>query len=307
MPIKIQNELPAKKELINESIYVIDENRAQSQDIRPLKICILNLMPIKKDAELDILRMLSNFPIQTEITLMKIKAHTSKNTPQSHLNKFYQNFDELKNEKFDGLIITGAPLELIEYEEVNYWDELCEIFEWSKKNVFSSFHICWAAGASLNHHYGIKKYVLKEKLSGVYRHKSLHNSDFLMRAMDDYFYAPQSRNMALDEEQISKNKELYVVANSAECGSFMILAKNSRQIFITGHLEYDKFTLDKEYKRDLKKGLNPKIPKNYYEDNDPNKEPILSWRAAANAVYSNWLNFIYQETPYDLEKLEEIK
>ena len=307
MPIKVQNNLPAKKILESENIFVMDEDRAVSQDIRPLKICILNLMPLKKVTELDLLRMLSNFPIQTEISFMKIKSHKSKNTEESHLNLFYEDFEDLKDQKFDGLIITGAPLEKMEFEEVEYWDELVKIFDWSRTNVFSTFHICWGAQAGLYHHFGIKKVMLDEKLSGVYKHHVIHRRKMIMRGMDDYFYVPQSRYTGIDEEAVKNNPELYTVAASEEAGSYIILAYTSRQIFVTGHSEYDRYELDEEYKRDLKKGLNPKIPVNYYTDDDPNKEPILSWRAGADSVYTNWLNFIYQETPFDLDQLRPIE
>lgn len=303
MPIKVQNDLPAKKILQDENIFVMDEKRAVSQDIRPLKICILNLMPLKKDTELNILRMLSNFPIQTEISFMKIKSHKSKNTESSHLNKFYENFEDIKDERFDGLIITGAPLEKMEFEEVKYWDELQEIMDWSKTNVFSTFHICWGAQAGLYHHFGIKKRLLDEKLSGVYRHHVIHRKKMIMRGVDDYFYVPQSRYTGIDEEAVDRDKELYRVAESDKAGSYVILAYSSRQIFVTGHSEYERYDLHKEYMRDLEKGINPSIPYNYYPDDDPKKEPILSWRSGANCIYTNWLNFVYQETPYDLSEL----
>jgi len=310
MPIKVQNDLPAKHILESENIFVMDEKRAQSQEIRPLRICILNLMPLKEDTELDILRVLSNFPIQTEITFMKVATHESKNTDASHLNKFYITLDQIRDEFFDGLIITGAPVEKLPFEEVEYWDELKEIMDWSEEHVFSTFHICWAAQAGLYYHYGIEKVMLPKKLSGIYRQKVLHRKKMIMRGMDDYFYVPISRYTGIDEDAVKNNPELYVVAESEdpeEGGIYMVLACSSRQIFITGHSEYDKYDLDKEYKRDVAKGLNPDIPVNYYKNDDPAQEPILSWRSTSNCTYTNWLNFVYQETPYDLTELKPVK
>ena len=306
MSIKVQNNLPAKHILETENIFVMDEKRADSQNIRPLKIVILNLMPLKEDTELDLLRVLSNFPIQTEITLMKLSSHNSTHTSSTHLNAFYVEFKDIEKDYFDGLIITGAPVEKMEFSEVDYWEELKQIMDWSKTHVFSSFHICWGAQAGLFHHYGIEKRLLEKKLSGVYKHRVLHRKKMLMRGMDDEFYVPQSRYTGLDEEALRKNKELYVVADSEECGSYLILACSSRQIFVTGHSEYDRYDLDKEYKRDLLKGLNPDIPLNYYPENNPEKTPVLSWRSGSNCIYSNWLNFVYQETPYNLEELRPV-
>ena len=307
MPIKVQNDLPVRNVLESENIFVMDEDRATSQHIRPLQIAILNLMPLKEATELDILRVLSNFPIQVEITFLKTASHESANTDASHLNKFYITIDDVWDQNFDGLIITGAPVERLEYEEVEYWPELCRIFEWSKTHVFSTFHICWGAQAGLYYHYGIKKHLLPEKLSGVYQHRTLHRKKMLMRGMDDYFYVPQSRYTGIDEVALRSNPALYVVADSLEAGSYLILACTSRQIFVTGHSEYDRYDLDKEYKRDVAKGLNPKIPKNYYPDDDPTQEPILSWRSSSNCTYTNWLNFVYQETPYDLRELRPVE
>ncbi len=307
MPILVQNDLPAKQILESENIFVMDERRAHTQNIRPLQICILNLMPLKEDTELDLLRVLSNFPIQTQITFMKIENHESKNTTASHLNKFYTTFSEIKEQRFDGLIITGAPVEKMEFEEVEYWDELEEIMEWSKTHVFTTLHICWGAQAGLYHHHNIRKVMLPKKLSGVYPHKVLHRKKMMMRGMDDIFYCPQSRYTGEDEEAIRKNNELYVVAAGEETGSTVILAYHSRQVFVTGHTEYDRYDLDKEYKRDLAKGIHPDMPINYYPDNDPNQEPILSWRSSSNCIYVNWLHFMYQETPYDLNNLSDIE
>lgn len=307
MPILVQNDLPAKQILESENIFVMDEKRAHNQNIRPLQILILNLMPLKEDTELDLLRVLSNFPIQTMITFMKIENHESKNTTASHLNKFYTTFSEIKDEKYDGMIITGAPVEKLEFKEVEYWNELQEIMEWTKTHVFTTLHICWGAQAGLYYHHEINKIMLPKKLSGVYRHKVLHRRKMMMRGMDDYFYCPQSRYTGEDEEAIKNNPELYVVAAGEETGSTVILAYHSRQVFVTGHTEYDRYELDKEYKRDVKKGINPEVPKNYYPDDDPSREPILSWRSSSNCIYTNWLHFLYQETPYDLNELTPVE
>lgn len=306
MPIKVQNDLPAKQILEQENIFVMDEHRADTQDIRPLSICILNLMPTKEETELQLLRMLSNFPIQTEVTFMYVESHVAKNTPASHLNQFYKTLPEIKDRRFDGMIITGAPVEQLPFEEVEYWEELKQIMAWSRSHVFSTFHICWGAQAGLYYHYGIQKILLPKKLSGVYQHRVLHRKKILMRGMDDVFYVPQSRHTGLDEKAVAANPELYVVAASEETGSYVILAKASRQIFVTGHSEYDRMTLDREYRRDLERGLNPDIPCHYYPDDDPTNMPLLTWRAASNCIYSNWLNFVYQETPYDLNQLQAI-
>lgn len=307
MPIIVQRDLPAKSILESENIFVMDEGRAAAQDMRPLQICILNLMPLKEDTELDLLRMLSNFPIQTQITFMRLETHKATHTTATHLNKFYSGFSELKSEYFDGLIITGAPVEQMDFEEVNYWDEVAEIMEWSKTHVFSTFHICWGAQAGLYYHHDIKKVLLPRKLSGVYTHKVLHHKKMIMRGMDDSFNCPQSRYTGIDEAAVKANPELYVVASGEATGSCVILAYSSRQVFVTGHTEYDRYELDKEYNRDLKKGIKPQIPVNYYPDDDPTREPVLSWRSASNCIYTNWLNFIYQETPFDLMDLTPIE
>ena len=306
MPILIQNDLPAKQILESENIFVMDERRASTQMIRPLQILILNLMPLKAVTELDLLRVLSNFPIQTQVTLMKTQTHESKNTASSHLNKYYTVFDDIRDDHFDGLIITGAPVEQMEFEEVTYWEELKEIMEWSKTHVFSTFHICWASQAGLYYHYGIRKVMLPKKLSGVYPHRVIHRKKMLMRGMDDIFYAPQSRYTGIDEAAVAADPELYVVAKGDETGSLVILACSSRQIFVTGHTEYERMELDSEYKRDVAKGLDPDIPVNYYPSDDPSKLPILSWRSCSNCIYTNWLNFVYQETPYDLTTLTNV-
>lgn len=306
MPIKVQNALPAKQILEGENIFVMDELRADTQDIRPLRICILNLMPIKEETELQLLRMLSNFPIQTEISFMYMASHVSKNTPASHLNKFYSTFEEVKNEYFDGLIITGAPVEQYAFEEVEYWNELTQVMAWSKRHVFSTFHICWGAQAGLYYHYGIQKVLLPQKISGIYPHRVLHRKKMMMRGLDDVFLVPQSRHTGLDEAAVHAHPELNVVSDSELTGSYVILAKSSRHIFVTGHSEYDRMTLDREYRRDMERGLNPEIPYNYYPDNDPGKEPLLTWRSSSYCLYANWLNFVYQETPYRLEDLEAL-
>ena len=306
MPILVQNDLPAKQILESENIFVMDEARAHTQEIRPLQILILNLMPLKEVTELDLLRVLSNFPIQTQITFLKMETHESKHTHTSHLNKFYTVFSQICDEYYDGMIITGAPVEQMEFEEVSYWDELTKIMEWSRTHVFSTLHICWASQAGLYYHHGIRKVMLPKKLSGVYPHKVLHRRKMLMRGMDDYFYAPQSRYTGLDEEAVAANPELYVVAAGKETGSCVILAYSSRQVFVTGHTEYDRYELDSEYKRDLAKGLNPEIPVNYYPNNDPSKKPILSWRSCSNCIYTNWLNLVYQETPFDLTEMSDL-
>ena len=307
MPILVQNGLPAKQILENENIFVMDERRASTQQIRPLQILILNLMPLKEQTELDLLRCLSNFPIQTQITFLKTETHESKHATASHLNKFYRVFSEIKDEYYDGCIITGAPVEQMPFEEVEYWQELTEIMEWSKTHVFSTFHICWGAQAGLYYHHGINKVMLPKKLSGIYPHKVLHRKKILMRGMDDNFWAPVSRYTGLDEEAVAANPELYVVAAGPATGSCVILAYSSRQIFVTGHTEYDRYELDAEYKRDVARGLNPEIPVFYYPGDDPSQVPNLSWRSSSNCIYSNWLNLVYQDTPFDLRELKPLE
>jgi len=301
MPIRIQNDLPAKEILENENIFVMDEDRAIHQDIRPLKVIILNLMPIKEDTELQILRLLSNSPLQSDLTFLQMKSHVSKNTSASHLNKFYVYFDEIENQKFDGMIITGAPVEQIEFEEVDYWEELCQIMEWSKTNVTSTFHICWGAQAGLYYHFGLKKHMLPKKLSGIYKHKVMKRKEPLVRGFDDEFYAPHSRYTEVSAEDIHNCPFLKVVAESEEAGVYLCLTEDGKQIFVTGHSEYDRYTLDYEYKRDLGKGINPDIPVNYYPDDNPENKPLLLWRSHSMNLYTNWLNYyVYQVTPYEL-------
>lgn len=301
MPIRIDNDLPAKAILEEENIFVMDKERACTQNIRPLQIVILNLMPNKMDTELHLLRSLSNTPLQLDITFLQTESYVPTHVPGSHLEKFYHYFSEIQDHKYDGLIITGAPVELKEFEEVAYWEEVAKIMEWSKTHVTSTLHICWAAQAGLYYHYGIKKHVLDKKISGVYEHHPLHNKIPLVRGFDDKFFVPHSRNTGVDGDAIHRNKELIVAAESDETGPYLILNQDGSQIFVTGHPEYDVMSLDQEYWRDVKKGLNPEIPKNYYKDNDPAKGPVKSWRCHANAMYSNWLNYyVYQVTPYIL-------
>ena len=309
MPIKVQNDLPAKHILENENIFVMDEKRAQSQEIRPLRIAILNLMPLKEDTELDILRVLSNFPIQTEITFMTVATHESKHTDASHLNKFYVTLDQVEQEYFDGLIITGAPVEKLPFEEVEYWPELTEIMKWSETHVFSTFHICWAAQAGLYYHYGVRKELLDEKIFGIFEHRTIHRKTPLVRGFDDVFNAPHSRHSRIVREDVEKNPELTILADSEEAGPFIIIAKEGRQIFVTGHPEYDVMTLDGEYKRDLAKGMdNVPFPKRYYKDDKPELGPVKSWRCHANTLYTNWLNYyVYQMTTYDPLEIQNLK
>ncbi|HHV95751.1 MAG TPA: homoserine O-succinyltransferase [Clostridiaceae bacterium] len=307
MPIKIPNDLPAAEVLSNENIFVMHEDRALHQDIRPLNIAILNLMPTKIVTETQILRLLSNSPLQVDITLLHPKSHVSKNTPQEHLIKFYNTFDEIKDNKYDGLIITGAPVEHLEFEEVDYWKELADIMEWSLTNVFSTFYICWGAQAGLYYHYGIPKYPLPAKMFGVFPHRVCVKNHKLMRGFDDEFYAPHSRHTEVRKEDIEKVEELEILAESDKAGVYIIAAKDGRQVFVTGHPEYDPLTLKYEYDRDIKKGLKIAIPENYFPDDDINKMPVSKWRGHANLLYSNWLNYhVYQETPYDLNELEKM-
>lgn len=300
MPIKVQGDLPAKGILENENIFVMDENRALNQDIRPLEIGILNLMPIKQDTELQLLRALSNTPLQINVTFVYVESHISKNTPTSHLNKFYELFSEVEHRKFDGFIITGAPVENLEFEEVNYWRELTEIMDWTNTNVTSTIHICWGAQAAVYYHYGIKKRILPKKLFGIYEHQVLNRKVPLVRGFDDVFMAPHSRHTTVDAEQIYNCEALTVLAESEKAGVFLAMAENGKKIFVMGHPEYDRMTLDTEYKRDKSKGLPIDLPYNYYPEDDENKRPLLQWRSHADAFYSNWLNYyVYQQTPYD--------
>ncbi|HEX3078071.1 MAG TPA: homoserine O-succinyltransferase [Lachnospiraceae bacterium] len=301
MPIKVQKNLPAKRVLEDENIFMMDESRAIAQDIRPLRIVILNLMPLKEDTEVQLLRSLSNTPLQVDVTFLTTKTYVGKNTAASHLDKFYQTFDEIQGKRFDGLIITGAPVEQMEFEEVTYWSELQEVMEWSKTNVTSTFHICWGAQAGLYYHYGIPKQPLDKKLFGVYEHTVNNRQIPLVRGFDDRFYAPHSRYTGVLKEDIKMHDDLQILAESEEAGPFIIVSKDGKQVFVTGHPEYDRVTLDSEYKRDCLKGLEIDIPQNYYPNDDSTKRPTLTWRGHSNTLYTNWLNYyVYQVTPYDL-------
>ena len=305
MPIKIPNDLPAAKTLASENIFVMTETRAISQDIRPLRILILNLMPKKIETETQLARLLGNTPLQVEPTLIRTATHQSKNVAEEHLLAFYKTFDDVKDENFDGMIITGAPVELIAFEEVEYWEELCEIMEWSKTHVHSTMHICWASQAGLYYHFGIQKKLLPEKIFGVYPHRVEHKNSILFRGFDDSFMVPQSRHTTFLREDVEKVADLKILASSEKTGIYAVSTKNGRQIFITGHSEYDADTLHYEYTRDLSQGKPIQIPENYFIDDDPKKPPIVSWRAHANLLFSNWLNyFVYQSTPYDIKQVK---
>lgn len=308
MPIKIPNQLPATKTLNSENIFVMTENRAQTQDVRPLKIVILNLMPTKVVTETQLARLIGNTPLQVEMELMQTSSYRAKNTSEEHMLAFYKNFDELKHERFDGMIITGAPVENLPFEEVEYWDELTEIMEWSKTHVYSTFHICWGAQAGLYYHYGIKKHPLPEKLFGIFPHKVDYKRSILFRGFDDVFMVPQSRHTTILREDIETVPNLKILSSSDEAGVYVVMTKKGRQIFVTGHSEYDGDTLKNEYLRDKAAGLPIAIPKNYFPGDDDSKEPVVTWRSAANLLYSNWLNyFVYQTTPYNLNAIHPIK
>ncbi len=301
MPIKIQRDLPAREILENENIFVMDEFRAIHQDIRPLKVLILNNMPVKQDTELQLLRALSNTPLQIDVTFMNTKTHVSQNTSANHLNRFYCTFDDIKHEKFDGLIITGAPVEDISFEEVDYWDEVCTIMDWAETHVTSTLHICWGAQAGFYHYYGINKIQLPQKLFGIYQHRVNNRKIPLVRGFDDVFLAPHSRHTATSTEELKKCEDLTILAESDEAGVFLAIAEEGKKIFVTGHPEYDRLTLKNEYFRDLNKGLPIQVPFNYFPDDDPEKKPLLTWRSHSNNLYSNWLNYyVYQITPYEL-------
>ena len=301
MPIRIPNDLPAADVLQQENIFVMNQNRAGSQDIRPLEIVLLNLMPTKVVTETQLSRLLGNTPLQVNLSLMHTTSHQSKNTPQDHLLSFYKDFDELKHRKFDGMVITGAPVEQLPFEEVDYWQELCQIMEWSKTNVHSTLHICWGAQAGLYYHYGIPKYDLDKKLFGVFPHHADYKRSILLRGFDDTFYAPHSRHTTVLREDIEKCPELRILASSREAGVYAVMTKHGKQIFVMGHGEYDPDTLDREYRRDKALGLPIAVPANYYPDDDDTREPLVTWRGHANLLFSNWLNyFVYQTTPYDI-------
>lgn len=305
MPIRIPNNLPAVKILQEENIFVMTETRATTQDIRPLKILLLNLMPTKIQTETQFSRLLGNTPLQVELELIHASSHQSKNTSEEHLLSFYKTFDEVKDQNFDGMVITGAPVEQMDFEEVNYWEELCEIMEWSKTHVYSTLHICWGAQAGLYYHYKVPKKPLEKKLFGVFDHKVTYKNSILFRGFDDVFRIPHSRHTTILEEDVRKHKELRILSTSDEAGVFAVATDGGRQIFITGHPEYDPGTLAAEYFRDVDKGLPIEVPKNYFPNDDATKDPIVSWRSYANLLYSNWLNYyVYQSTPYDITKIK---
>lgn len=304
MPIKIDNQLPARHSLELENIFVMPENRAMTQDIRPLHIIILNLMPTKVETETQILRLLSNSPLQVDVELLQVKSHVAKNVSQEHMLKFYKTFDDVKNRKFDGMIVTGAPVEMMPFEEVDYWDELCEIFDWAKTNVYSTYNICWGAQAALYYKYGVPKHMLDEKLFGVFEHRPLDLYHPLLRGFSDIYYVPHSRHTETRREDIAEVKDLQILSYSDKAGVHLISDMACRNFFCTGHSEYDSDTLAKEYFRDLKKGMNIKMPYNYFPDNDPRKTPPITWRGVGSLLFQNWLNyFVYQRTPYDLNSL----
>ena len=308
MPINVPDKLPAIEVLKQENIFVIDESRAAHQDIRPLRIGILNLMPVKETTETQLIRMLSNNPLQVEVELLHIASHESKNTSQEHLKAFYKGFEQIQNKKFDGMIITGAPIEHLEFEEVTYWKEIQEIMDWTAKHVTSTLFICWAAQAGLYHFYNIPKYKLPAKMFGVFSHKVMNPILPLVRGFDDVFMAPHSRHTEIRKSDIDKVKELDIVAESESAGVHIVMAKDGRQIFVTGHSEYDPFTLKAEYDRDIKKGLLVDIPKNYFVNNNPQNQPIVTWRSHANLFYSNWLNYyVYQITPFNIDTIDDIE
>ncbi len=301
MPIRVQSDLPAKKILEDENIFMMDESRALHQDIRPLEIALLNLMPLKEDTEVQMLRSMSNTPLQLNLTFLTTASYIGKNTAVSHLEQFYQTFDEIKDKKFDGLVITGAPVELMEYEDVAYWNEVTKIMAWSDRNVTSTYFQCWGAQAGLYYFHGLKKYMLDRKLFGIYRHHVNERKLQIVRGFDDTFYAPHSRYTEVRLADIEKCSALEVVAQSDEAGAFIVMEGDGKRVFVMGHPEYDRMTLDKEYKRDKAKGIDIQLPCNYYPEDDPDKRPVLSWRSHCNTLYSNWLNYyVYQITPYEL-------
>lgn len=307
MPIKIPDTLPAKEILSGENIFVMDDSKAYHQDIRPLRIAILNIMPTKETTETQLLRLLGNSPLQVEITLLHPSSHTSKNTSQEHLEAFYKTFDEVRHRRFDGMIITGAPVEQMDFEDVNYWDELQEIMDWSKNNVTSTLHICWASQAGLYHHFGVPKWDLAKKCFGVFPHTINQQNVKLLRGFDEVFYVPQSRHTEVRREDIEIIEELEILSESEEAGIYLVATNDGKQIFVTGHSEYDPYSLKWEYERDIAKGMEMEIPKHYYPNDDPSRIPPTVWRAHANLLFSNWLNYyVYQETPYDIEEAAEV-
>lgn len=304
MPVKIPASLPAARVLADENIFVMDDKRAMTQDIRPLKIAILNLMPTKEVTETQLLRLLGNTPLQIEITLLTMATHVSSNTSQEYLDAFYRTFESVRDQKFDGLVITGAPVENMPFNEVDYWPELVSIMEWSRTHVFSTLHICWGSQAALYHHYGIDKHRLDDKAFGIFEHRVLNQHHKLVRGFDEVFFAPHSRHTTIYKEDILKIPELEILAESDEAGVFLVASRDGRTMYVSGHAEYDADTLEREYKRDLARGLKIEVPRNYYPDDDPTKPPRVTWRAHANLLFVNWLNyFVYQETPFDIEKI----
>ncbi|MDE5570168.1 MAG: homoserine O-succinyltransferase [Ruminococcus sp.] len=305
MPIRISSELPAFTTLGEENIFVMSKERAEHQDIRPLKVIILNIMPKKIETECQLLRLLSNTPLQVDIELLQMASHVSKNTSHHHLESFYKTFDEIKDCRYDGMIVTGAPVELLDYEQVDYWNEITEIFEWSKTHVFSTLHICWAAQAGLYYHFGIPKYTLDKKMFGIFPHKTEVENSLLLRGFDDIFYVPHSRNTEVRREDIEKESQLAILTSSELSGVHIIANRNGRQYFITGHSEYDRDTIAAEYFRDVKKGIDIQLPYNYFPEDNPKNKPFFLWRCTANLMFSNWLNYcVYQRTPYNLDELE---
>lgn len=305
MPLNLPDNLPAIELLKAENIFVMNDSKANMQDIRPLRILILNLMPIKIDTETDLIRLLSNTPLQVEINFLRIKEHISKNTPIEHLEAFYHTFDEIKGQKFDGMIITGAPVEKLPFEEVAYWNPICEIFDWAKQNVTSTLYICWAAQAGMYHFYGVPKYPLNKKLFGVFEHGLCDTTIPVFRGFDDLFYVPHSRHTEVRSEDVRKVKDLTILSESKDAGLYMAMARDGREFFISGHSEYAPYTLDTEYKRDVSKGLPIEIPANYYQDDNPDNKPVVRWRAHANLLFHNWLNYyVYQQTPYDIDEIK---
>ncbi len=304
MPLRLPDRLPAIDILKNENIFVMDDTRAHAQDIRPLRIVILNLMPLKITTETDLIRLLSNTPLQLEVSFMKLKSHTPKNTPIEHMMQFYRDFNAMKDEKFDGMIITGAPVETLDYKEVSYWDEITSIFNWAKTHVTSTLYICWAAQAGLYYHYGIPKYRLPKKMFGIFPQQTLNPQLPIFRGFDDVFMMPHSRHTEIRREDILKHKELQMIAESEESGVCIVMARNGREFFITGHMEYAPNTLDKEYRRDVGIRDDVELPRNYFKDDNPDQKPLVTWRAHANLFYNNWVNYyVYQETPYDISKI----
>lgn len=308
MPLIIPRELPAYQILSEENIFVMHRERASSQMIRPLRILVFNLMPTKIITETQIARLLANGPLQVQLTLLKTATHDPAHVSETHLQEFYRTFEDIKDERFDGMIITGAPIETIQFEEVDYWDELCEVMEWSKSHVYSTIHVCWGAQAGLYYHFGIHKHALPKKMFGIFLHKVVRKENPLLRGFDDEFYAPHSRHTEISEEDVMNCPQLRVLARSDEAGIYLLSTENGRQIFVMGHPEYDKYTLDSEYKRDLSKGLPIEMPVNYYKDDDPGNKPIFRWRSHAFLLYHNWMNYyVYQDTPYNLDELEVIR